>query len=232
MGLINELHDIRAEMTYKERQRLERENKKTLQENYKKEIIGNLQAEFYNLFDTLSYREAYKRAILEKESIVDRITNFIESLTYKKNNKKYYLYKAKFDIVQDLRENYYKILNQIQKDYKNITEIQEAETLEKLKSYLLARFENAERLQSAINILSQSKYINLVIDEVTQDEQEKDIIQQNYYKILNEVIKQYKYSIQEEKQQEKAMIRAERERQKIKRRDRLALLYLINKWLK
>lgn len=232
MGLISELHDIRAEMTYKERQRIERENKKTLQENYKKEITGDLQELFYNLFKSLPYKEAYKKAIFEKDKNIDKITIYIEKLTYKKNGKTFYLYNNKFDIVQDLQDNYNKILNKTAKDFETIETYKKAEILERLENYLIQRFENAERLQSAINILSQQKYFNYIINDITQTPEEAETIQENYHKTLQKVINRYKYNIQEEKQREKLYIKQEKERQKIKRRDRIAFLYLINKILK
>lgn len=231
MGLISELHDIRAEMTFAERQKIERENKKTLQENYKKEIIGDLQELFYSLFKSLPYKEAYKKAILEKDKNIDKITRYIENLDYKKDGKTFYLYDDKFDIVQDLQDNYNKILNKTAKDFETIETYKKAEILERLENYLIERFENAERLQSAVHILTQQKYIDYIINDIAQTPEEAETIQQNYYKTLQKVINQYKYNIQEEKQQEKAIIRAEKERQKIKRRDRIAFLYLINKIL-
>lgn len=232
MGLISELHEISAAMNYKERQKIERENKKTLQENYNKEIIGDLQQLFYNLFESLPYKEAYKKAIFEKDKNIDKITQYIEKLTYKKNGKKYYLYFNQFDIVQDLQENYNKILNKTAKDFETIETYKKAEILERLENYLIQRFENAERLQSAVHILTQQKYIDYIINDISQTPEEAETIQQNYYKTLQKVISQYKYNIQEEKQREKLYLKQEKERQKVKRRDRIAFLYLINKILK
>ena len=232
MGLISELHDIRAEMTYKERQRLERENKKTLQENYKKEINGDLQQLFYNLFKSLPYKEAYKKAIFEKDKNIDKITTYIEKLTYKKNGKTFYLYKNQFDVVQDLQDNYHKILNKIKKEFETIEKEKEKELQEKLLKEFKNYYKQHAEKWAVFETLQQNFIINYIIKDIAENEEEAETLQNIYFETLQKATKFYKMEITQQKQALKQAQRNAREQAKVKRRDRLAFLYLINKILK
>lgn len=231
MGLISELHDIRAEMTYKERQRIERENKKTLQENYKKEITGDLQQLFYNLFESLPYKEAYKKAIFEKDKNIDKITRYIESLTHTKNNKKYYLYFNQFDIVQDLQDNYSTILNRIKKDFETLQKETEKELAEKLRNEIEKYFMKYEEKWAIYETLQEKRCIDFIISELAENEEERKTLKTIYFKTFQEVAKFYKIEIETQRRELKEQKREARERAKVKRRDKLLFLYLINKIL-
>ena len=232
MGLISELHDIRAEMTYKERQRIEKENQKTIQENYKKEITGNLQELFYSLFKSLPYKEAYKKAIFEKDKNIDKITRYIENLDYKKDGKVYFLYLNKFDIVQDLQENYNKILNKIKKDFETIEKEKEKDLQEKLLKEFKNYYKQHAEKWAVFETLQQDFIINYIIKDIAENEEEAETLQNIYFETLQKATKFYKMEIIQQKQALKQAQRNAREQAKIKRRDRLAFLYLINKILK
>ena len=51
MGLINEVAQVTETMNRRELEKRERENKKILIYEYNLEIVGDLQALFYNLFE-------------------------------------------------------------------------------------------------------------------------------------------------------------------------------------
>lgn len=231
MGLISELHDIRAEMTYKERQRIERENKKTLQENYKKEINGDLQELFYNLFKSLPYKEAYKKAIFEKDKNIDKITTYIEKLTYKKNGKSFYLYKNQFDIVQDLQDNYNTILNRIKKDFETLQKETEKELEEKLRNEIKKYFLKYAEKWAIYETLQEKRCVDFIISELAENEEERKTLEAIYFKTFQEVAKFYKIEIETQKRELREQKREAREKAKVKRRDKLLFLYLINKIL-
>ena len=231
MGLISELHDIRAEMTYKERQRIEKENQKTIQENYKKEITGNLQELFYSLFKSLPYKEAYKKAIFEKDKNIDKITKYIENLDYKKDGKVYFLYLNKFDIVQDLQENYNKILNKIKKDFETLQKETEKELAEKLRNEIEKYFLKYEEKWAIYETLQERRCINFIISELAENEEERKTLETIYFKTFQEVAKFYKIEIETQRRDLKEQKREAREKAKVKRRDKLLFLYLINKIL-
>ena len=215
MGMINELHDVNISLNQKLKDKQERENKKILQQNYNTEIKGNLQALFYNLFNKYTIQEAYKKAILEKEENIFNLTEYIENIKISKNNKMYYLYRQ-FDIVEDLNNNYYVILDKIKKEYTRTENIRNIELLEQLEAYLMARFENVENKSICYNVLQQKKYIDYVINDITKNKHDQEILKNNYFKTLQKVKRYYNGYILEEKEQQKELKYKQRELEKIK----------------
>ena len=82
--MINELHDVNISLNQKIKDKQERENKKTLINQYNEEIKGDLLQLFYKLFSNYDIMTAYKKAILEKEQNIEILTNLIESITPEK----------------------------------------------------------------------------------------------------------------------------------------------------
>ena len=191
-----------------------------------------MQELFYHLFSTLSYKNAYKKAIIEKDINIDKISKIIENLKTTKNGKKYYLYNGKFDIVQDLQDNYYKILNKIKKEFEEIDKIKSEDVEERAKNYLTGIIDRSELKGVAIDTLYQNICFNYLVQELQLNEEETEQLKNKYNKIIKELETQYKYTIKMEKENQKAIIKQNRENAKIKRRDKLVFLYLINKILK
>lgn len=235
MGLINELHDVKATLNYKEQQKAKKEYLKALEQDYNAEIKGNLQTVFYKLFEKYTTQEAYKIAILEKETIIENITKYIEKITYKKNGKNYYKYLEKFDIVGDLQANYYAELDKIHKEIERIETEQNKILFEKLEKQLHYYYTITECKRVVTPFFCKNENIKAIIEEITKDPTEQEKLYKNYFTILQKVKKYYNgYIVQEQEEikQQKALARKQKEAEKIARRDRLLTLHIINKWLK
>ena len=211
MGLIREVQNVGASLNKQERQRRERERLKILQENYKREIEGNLQAEFYNLYKKTDMEIAYKTAVLQKDLIIEKIYNIINKVTYIENGKKYLTY-SNFDIVEDLEKAYYKILAKVKNEFTLIANINKKDLLTQLENKLTRLFELSNNKYCALIVMKKNETKTKIINDMTQNEYDKNTLKDNYTRILNKVIKQYDGNIIAEKmenkhRQEKAKIK-------------------------
>ena len=173
MGLIRELQGVSASLSRSERARRERERLRILQENYKNELKTNLSAEFYSIFKQYDTQTAYNTIIKTKEDIIDKICNIMSKITYTENGVKYYAYNE-FDIFQDLEDNFYKILNVVQRDYTKLQEVKQQELLIKLEN----KIKRYMRLDSNKYLISiQLKKYNIIKDIIngiaTTEERQK-----------------------------------------------------------
>lgn len=209
MGLIREIQGVNATMNRQERARRERERLKILQENYKNEILTDLWAEFSALFEHYDTETAYNTAILQKNNIIDKIYNIILKIKYEVNGKKYYKYKQ-FDILQDLKDNFFKILEKVKKEYTIQEAANNAFLLDELKNDL-TNYMNLDKNKYLMSLaLKSHDNINNIIISITSDKQKQAFLFDNYYKILNNVLKLYqgdiinaKSKIKEKKEKEK-----------------------------
>lgn len=239
MGLINEVQGVKATLNRKEQAKAQRELKKRIEQDYNIEIKGNLQSIFYKLFETLPTKEAYKKAILEKEKNIDNITALIENIKLKNGNFKYY---GLFDIVGDLQSNYFLILDKIKREYQRIETIKEqeeadrqAELLKQLENDIYNFFKKSELKHITKRILAQNESMLILIEDIAKSEKDVDILKNNYTKILNKVTKLFDGDIQTEKEdirERKEEARQKAQAAKVARRDRLLCLHIINRWLK
>lgn len=198
MGLIREIQGVNATIDKRERARREREQLKILQENYIKEIEGNLQAEFSALFRKNDFDIAYKMAVFEKDAIIEKIYNIVSKITYTENNKKYYTY-SNFDIITDVENKYYKILNKIKNEIQIQDKILKIELLERLENKLTRLFEISNNKYCASIIASEKDMKMKIIQELGQNEKELQTLKINYNKILKKVIQLYDGNIKLEK---------------------------------
>lgn len=228
MGLIREVQSINSTIDRKAREKQERENKKILIEQYKKEIDTNLQAIFYKLFTQYGYTTAYKKAILQKDLYIGNITKIIESIKELDRNdgKTYYKYKNQFDIVQDIQDNYNKILNKTATDFKYIDKLEQEETEKKLYNEFIHQFEISSDLALTEKNLKRQQGKNYIIQETAGNKKESETMDQIYYKTLQKAIKPYKVEIEEQKELEKEKIKALKQQAVIDRADRMT-----SKWL-
>lgn len=203
MGLIREIQGVNATINKQERARRERERLKILQENYKREIEGNLQAEFYNLYKKTDYATAYKTAILQKDAYIEKIYNIISKITYIENGKKYLTY-FNFDIVEDLEKAYYKILAKVKNEFTIIENINKKELLEQLENKLTRLFELSNSKYCASIVMKKNETKIKIINDMTQNECDKNTLKDNYTRILKKVIKQYDGNIIAEKMENKS----------------------------
>lgn len=239
MGLISELHDVKATLNYKEQQKAKKEHQKKLEQAYNAEIKGNLQSIFYKLFETLPAKEAYKKAILEKDANINNITNRMENIKLTSGDLKYF---GLFDIVGDLQSNYFLILDRIKREYNRIETIKEqeerekeAEILEKLEKEIYNFFKKSELKHITKRILSKNESITLLVEDIAKSEKEAEILRNNYTKILYKVARLFDGDIQTEKeeiQHQKELARQQEKAAKVARRDNLLVLHILNRWLK
>ena len=231
MGLIKELNDISYTLDKKAQARKERERQKIELEQYKLEIIGSLESYFYKLFDNNSVQEAYKKAILEKENIIGLLYHGISILTRTENGKKYYLYFEKYDITGDLQNNYYKVLNKIKKEYLEIENAQNNDLLLKLEKYIDTLYQKSKSKSYAKRQFKEKIWIDGIINEIAETEEQKQYLYNNYFKVLNKISLLYAGYIEEEKETEREKRENQKAKQRQKRLDRIATLYIINKML-
>ena len=198
MGLIREVQGVSASLNKTERARRERERLKILQENYKKELESDLKAEFYGLFNTHDSDGAYIVAVTQKDYIIEKLYNIISKITYTENGKKYLTY-SKFDIVGDLQENYFKILDKIKKEFARIENINKNELLKRLENKLERLFDLTNNKYCASIVAKEKDMVYKIINDVAQNETEKKTLKDNYSRVLNKVIRLYDGNIKMDK---------------------------------
>lgn len=227
MGLIREIQGVNATINRQERQRREREHLKILQENYKNEILTDLWAEFSALFEHYDTETAYNTAILQKNNIIDKIYNIILKIKYEVNGKKYYKYKQ-FDIIQDLKDNFLTILEKVKKEYTIQEAANNAFLLDELKNDLIKYMKLDKNKYLMSLALKSYDNINNIIISITSDKQKQAFLFDNYYKILNNVLKLYQGDIINAKSKIKAKKEVLKEKQKRKITNWLIYNYILS----
>lgn len=250
LGLIKEVQNVGASLNKQERARRERERLKILQENYKKEIKDYLGAEFTALFNQYDMKTAEEMAIFRKDNIIEKLYNELYNRHYlqksggvrlvwlpsppwdkkykfEQEQKKVFLYRN-FDILTDLNENYYKILKIIQKEAQTLEKLKNKRLLLKLKDKLGELMELNQNKYFLSIALKQNKNINAIIEEITTNESEKDLLFINYDRILNQILKLYHGDIIEEKSKIKAKKEVLKEKQKRKVTNWLIYNYILS----
>lgn len=234
MGLIREIQGITATINKNERAKREREQRKILIENYNAEIYGDLRACFYQAFKLYPPNVAEKRLLENKEQNIDKITNIIENITHKENNKTYYTYKNQFDVYTDLSVKYYTELQKFKKEYYQLEKLQQKDTkteyTTKLYNKLLKYYiENKTNLTATSNVLHRFENIEIIIDSITSDNQIKQFLITQYINILNNVEKLFKNELQHEKAQIKQQERLYKMNAANKIKKDFAFIYMMKK---
>ena len=133
--------------------------------------------------------------------------------------------------ITELEQRLTNIINQY--NYNNtITDIAKRNVLKELEQLIYDCYSKSNLKSQTQRNLKKNEYIQKIINELGTAEEEKEQIKQNYFKILNNITKYFEGYTQEEKEQTKAQIKEEKEKQKIKRRDKILNLYLWNRILK
>ena len=120
-------------------------------------------------------------------------------------------------------------------NYKNTKQINDRNILKELEIKLNRMMSESNNKTVAKNLLQEKQWIDGIIQELTTDETEQKQLYNNYFKILHDVLLSYNGYIAEEKRQEKQTKEIQRQQEKqakLKRRDRLLCLHIINEWLK
>lgn len=246
MGLIREIQSVNVTINKQERARRERERLKILQENYKKELQEFLFAEFYAIYkhyDTKAadeitiqqkddimqklYDEIYNRHYLQKSGAVDLV--FLPSPTwdkkwrYEQKKEKVFIYRN-FDIITDLSENYFKILQKAKKEIYSIEQIESKKLFEKLKKRIQQLMEIDSNKHFLSLALQQNENIKNIVEDITTDENKKDFLYNNYEKALKQVLKLYSGDIAKNKMD----LKAQKEQAKNENRNKIARWLLFN----
>lgn len=241
MGLIREIQGITATINKQERTRRERERQKILIENYNQELLGNLRACFYQAFKCYQAEEAEQYLLEQKEQNINKIVEEIESITYTDNKKEYYTYKGKFDIYIDVATKYYTELQKFKKEYYQLKKLQQkaeqkkqdnkqAEYTTILYNKLLEYYiDNKNNLIATSNTLHKFENIEIIIDDITSDNQIKQFLITQYINILNNVEKLFKNELQHEKAQIKQQERLYKMNAANKIKKDFAFIYMMKK---
>ena len=241
MGLIREIQGITATINKQERTRRERERQKILIDNYNQEMLGNLRACFYQAFKCYQAEEAEQYLLEQKEQNINKIVEEIESITYTDNKKEYYTYKGKFDIYTDAATKYYTELQKFKKEYYQLQKLQQkaeqkkqdnkqAEYTTILYNKLLEYYiDNKNNLIATSNTLHKFENIEIIIDDITNDNQIKQFLMTQYINILNNVEKLFKNELQHEKAQIKQQERLYKMNAANKIKKDFAFIYMIKK---
>lgn len=216
MGLIREVQGVNATINKQERARRERERLAILKENYKKEIESDLKAEFFNIYTSTDFETAYKIIVLQKDDIIQKLYNIISKITYTENGKRYLTY-SNFDIVGDLDENYFKILAKVKKEIVLKENINKNDLMKRLENKLTRLFDISNNKYCASIVAKKNDMKTKIINDITQNEHEKNVLKDNYNQILTKVIKQYDGDIITEKME----IKHKREKAKVKQNKKI-----------
>lgn len=246
MGLIREIQGVNATIDKRERARREREKLKILQENYKKEIESNLQAEFTAIYKHYDTETAEKITELKKDNIIENIYNYIYNLHYlqytgdvnivwlaspqwdkrwkfERQKEKVFLYRD-FDIIADIYENYNKILERIKKEFYRIEQIENKKLFDELKNKI-TQYMTLDNNKYFLTIaLQQNENIKNIVEDITPDETKQDFLYTNYQKALKQVFRLYAGDITKSKMK----IHAEKENAKNENKKKVAKWLLFN----
>jgi hypothetical protein len=203
MGLIREIQGVNATINKQERARRERERLKILTENYKKELESDLKAEFLNIYNKTDFDTAYKIIVLQKDDIIQKLYNIISKITYTENGKRYLTY-FNFDIVEDLEKAYYKILAKVKNEFTLIANINKKDLLTQLENKLTRLFELSNNKYCASIVMKKNETKIKIINDMAQNERDKNTLKDNYSRVLAKVIKQYDGDIITEKMENKS----------------------------
>ena len=246
MGLIREVQNVGASLNKQERQRRERERQKILLNNYTNEIKEVLFAEFYAIYKHYDTKTADEITIQQKENIIQKLYTEIYNRHYLQNNgavdlvflpsppwdrrwkfeqkkEKVFIYRD-FDIITDLSENYFKILQKVKKEVNTRQHLQNKKLFDELKKRLgdAMGFDDNKYLLSLT--LQQNENIKMIVNGITNDEMQKEFLFDNYEKALKQVIKLYHGDIVKNKMD----LKAQKEQAKNENKKKIARWLLFN----
>ena len=226
MGLIREIQGVNATINKQERARRERERLKILQENYKKEIKDFLFAEFMQIYNHYDMETAEEITIQQKDDIIQKLYNEIYNRHYLQNsgavdlvflpsptwNTKYKFEQKKekvfiyrdFDIITDLNENYFKILQKAKKEIYSIKQIENKKLFDELKKKIGGAMTLDKNKYFLSIALQENENIETIINSIAKNENENDYLLNNYEKAFKQVIKLYHGDIVKNKMEIKA----------------------------
>ena len=246
MGLIREVQGVNATINKQERARRERERLKILQENYKKELQEFLFAEFYAIYNHYDMETAEEITILKKDNIVENLYSQIYNRHYLENRgrvelvflpspswdkkwryeqkkEKVFIYRD-FDIITDLSENYFIILQKVKKEIDTKQHLQNKKLFDELKKKISGAMMLDKNKYFLSIALQENENIETIINSIAKNENEKDYLLNNYEKALKQVLKLYSGDIAKNKMD----LKAQKEQAKNENRNKIARWLLFN----
>lgn len=246
MGLIREVQGVNATINKQERARRERERQKILIENYTREIKEALFAEFYAIYNHYDVETAEEITIQQKDDIIQKLYNEIynrhyfqssgavdlvflpsppwdKRWRYEQKKEKVFIYRD-FDIITDLSENYFKILQKVKKEVNTKQHLQNKKLFDELKKKISGAMTLDKNKYFLSIALQENENIETIINSIAKNENEKDYLLNNYEKAFKQVIKLYHGDIVKDKME----IKTEKERAQNENKKRVARWLLFN----
>ena len=246
MGLIREIQGVNATINKQERARRERERQKILTENYTREIKEALFAEFYAIYKHYDTKTAEEIMIQQKDDIIQKLYDEIYNRHYLQNNgavdlvflpsptwdkkwryeqkkEKVFIYRD-FDIITDLSENYFKILQKAKKEIYSIKQIENKKLFDELKKKIGGAMTLDENKYFLSIALQENENIETIINSIAKNENEKNYLINNYEKAFKQVIKLYQGNIVKNKMD----LKAQKEQAKNENQKKVARWLLFN----
>lgn len=164
------------------------------------------------MFHKNDFDVAYKIAVFQKDDIIEKIYNIMSKITHIENGKKYLTY-SNFDIITDLNDIYYKILNKIKNEKQIQDKIFKIELLERLENKLIRLFDITKNKYCASIVANEKDMKIKIINDIAQNNNDRKLLKDNYSQILNKVIKLYGGNITADKMRMKHKKEVAKEKQ-------------------
>lgn len=216
-NITRELQEITTkELTQQEK----RENEKLYKRELKKEIKATLQQEIEEQqIKGETIDNIYKYIVINSDAFKDNIINTLynykiettrkkpQAIEYqdeRKNKIEYitlfnYPFKD-YDIAEDVEDQFYKILKSVINKYNLIGDVLKSDVLEELKQLFLQYYNNYNYIIARKTLYNEQNKNAIIIATAPRS---RKIVQQNYYKILNEIDKNFKIQHPEQAKEQK-----------------------------
>lgn len=181
-----------------------REIKKQYNAFLKATIKENLQ---YYYIKNNNYNDIYNYIILNSDNIKNKIIEEIEEEN-EQQKKEIYIFEKQndgnykeiktiiylwddFDIINDIDTLFFKVLKQVNEEFKQKEKAETEETLKRFKNFIIDLYNNYGYIATHKILYQKGQNIE-TSEEIANNEKEKEIILQNYYIIINKIDSMYK----------------------------------------
>lgn len=217
-NITRELQEITTkELTQQEK----KEHEKLYKKELKKEIKATLQQEIEEQQEKgETIDNIYKYIIINSDTFKDNIINTLynykiettrkkpQAIEYQDESKNKIEYITLFnypfknyDIAEDVEDQFYKILKSVINKYNLIGDVLKNDVLEELKQLFLQYYNNYNYTIARETLYNEQNKNAIIIATAPRS---RKIVQDNYYKTLNEIDRNYKIEHPEETKEQKA----------------------------
>lgn len=219
MGLRRDIQEINSTLSKSEIARIKREQEKRLEEDYKRDLQQTLKNEMLDrLYPFEKYKNNLSKLIDNKGEIVCKVADKMLSIKTKENkvvikNDRYVdvqvdaqKYKTSFSaIIEDAEDIFYKVLANVQKEYKLDTSIEKDNIQDlcykELKSAVNEIIKEKMKKEVLLKSISSLNVMDATFNELGIEHTEEN--EEEYFKALNRVKKYVKTISYEEKEPKK-----------------------------